>query len=183
MTVFDTTGPENTEKTLQLAYARARELGLEEIVVATAKGATAARALEICQGLRVVAVTYHAGFSKPFKTVMPANVRRELTEKGAVVVGGSHALSGIERSVAGKFGGIYPALLVAEALRLFGQGVKVAVEIAVMAADAGVLSGKDIVSVGGTGRGADAALVVAPAHQNTFFDLRVREVICKPRDF
>jgi hypothetical protein len=79
--------------------------------------------------------------------------------------------------------GVYPQLLIADSLRLFGQGTKVAVEIAVMAADAGALSGKDIVSIGGSGRGADTALVLKPAHQNSFFELRIREVICKPRDF
>ena len=183
MTAFETAGRVNTEQTLRLAFERAQALGLSEIVVATSKGGTAYKALEICPGLKVVAVTYHAGFKEPFQPVMSLDVRQDLTAKGVVVVGGSHALSGIERSVAGKFQGIYPALLIAEALRLFGQGVKVAVEIAVMAADAGVLSGADIASVGGTGRGADAALIVAPAHQNNFFDLKVREVICKPRDF
>jgi hypothetical protein len=71
----------------------------------------------------------------------------------------------------------------ADTLRLFGQGVKVAVEVAVMAADAGALSGNDIISVGGSGRGADAALVLKPAHQNNFFDMRIREVVCKPRSF
>jgi hypothetical protein len=52
-----------------------------------------------------------------------------------------------------------------------------------MAADAGTLSGEDIVSIGGSGSGADAALILKPAHQNTFFDLRIREVVCKPRNF
>jgi hypothetical protein len=99
------------------------------------------------------------------------------------VVTASHALSGIERSVAAKHSGVYPQLLIADSLRLFGQGTKVAVEIAVMAADAGALSGQDIVSIGGSGRGADTALVLKPAHQNNFFDMRIREVICKPRDF
>lgn len=183
MTVFETAGRDNTDETLRLSFARGRELGLSEVVVASSKGDTAIKALEIFEGFRVVAVTYHAGFTKPFQAVMPVEVRRELTERGATVVGGSHALSGIERSVAGKFGGIYPALIVAEALRLFGQGVKVAVEVAVMAADAGALSGADVVAIGGTGRGADGALIVAPAHQNNFFDLKVREVVCKPRDF
>jgi hypothetical protein len=59
----------------------------------------------------------------------------------------------------------------------------VAVEIAVMAADAGALSGEDIVAIGGSGRGADTALIIKPAHQNNFFDLKIREVICKPREF
>ena len=52
-----------------------------------------------------------------------------------------------------------------------------------IAADAGALSGMDIISIGGSGRGADSALVLKPAHQNTFFDMRIREIICKPRQF
>ena len=58
-----------------------------------------------------------------------------------------------------------------------------AVEVAVMAADAGALSGNDIVSIGGSGSGADAALILKPAHQNNFSDMRVREIVCKPRSF
>ena len=79
--------------------------------------------------------------------------------------------------------GIYPVLLIADTLRLFGQGTKVAVEVAIMAADAGALSGNDIVSIGGSGSGADAALILKPAHQNNFFDMRIREIVCKPRSF
>jgi hypothetical protein len=52
-----------------------------------------------------------------------------------------------------------------------------------MAADAGALSGNDIIAIGGSGHGADTALVLKPAHQNNFFDLRIREIICKPRSF
>jgi len=85
--------------------------------------------------------------------------------------------------VAGKFGGIYPARIVAEALRLFGQGAKVAVEVAVMAADAGALSGTGVVATGGTGRSADGALIATPAHQNNFFDLKLRGAVCKLREF
>jgi len=40
-----------------------------------------------------------------------------------------------------------------------------------------------IISIGGSGNGADAASVLKPAHQNNFFDLRIREIICKPRLF
>ena len=103
--------------------------------------------------------------------------------KASAVISSSHALSGVERSVAQKYSGAYPVLLIADTLRLFGQGTKVAVEVAVMAADAGALTGDDIISIGGSGGGADAALVLKPAHQNNFFDLRIREIICKPRQF
>lgn len=181
--LFDRAGQENTEKTLRLAFDRAVDLGLTEAVVASSKGKTAEKALEIFKGLQVTVVTYHCGFKQPFENVMPVEVRRDLEARGARVVSGSHALSGIERSVAQKHGGLYPALIMAETLRLFGQGTKVAVEIAIMAADAGVLSGHDIVAIGGTGRGADAALILKPAHQNNLFDMRIREVVCKPRAF
>jgi hypothetical protein len=180
---FEKPGKQNTEQTLTLAAARARELGIAEAVLATSKGDTAYRALEILKGIRIVVVTYHCGFKEPFKNVMPENVRGELQRQGVTVVTASHSLSGIERSVAARHSGVYPVLLMADTLKLLGQGTKVAVEVAVMAADAGALSGADIVSIGGSGRGADTALVLKPAHQNNFFELRVREIICKPREF
>jgi hypothetical protein len=139
--------------------------------------------LEIFKDFKVTVVTYHAGFRKPFEKIMPDDVRKDLEKQGATVVSASHALSGVERSILKKFSGLYPALLMAEVLRLFGQGTKVAVEISIMAADAGALTGNDIVSIGGTGRGADTALVLKPANQSDLFDMRIREIICKPREF
>ncbi|AOY59836.1 pyruvate kinase alpha/beta domain-containing protein [Desulfococcus multivorans] len=180
---FDRPGRENTDRTLELAYERGKALGIEEMVVASTKGETGFKALEIFKGFKVVVVTYHCGFKEPFKSIMPADVKKSLIQKGAVVVAATHALSGVERAVANKHSGIYPALLIADTLRLFGQGVKVAVEVSIMAADAGALSGGDIVAVGGTGKGADAAVVLKPANQSDMFDIRIREVICKPRDF
>jgi hypothetical protein len=180
---FNKPGKDNTEQTLKFAFERAKELGLNEVVVASSKGDTAYKVLEIFNGFQITVVTYHSGFKEPFKQLMSDDVRKDLDSKISKVVAASHALSGIERSVAQKHSGIYPVLLIADTLRLLGQGTKVAVEVAVMAADAGALTGNDIISIGGTGRGADTALVVKPAHQNNFFDLRIREVICKPRIF
>lgn len=180
---FDTPGKVNTEETLKQAYARGKELGLNEVVVASTKGDTAYRVLEVFKGFKVIVVTYHSGFREPFKNEMPDEIRKDLQKKNAVVVAATHALSGVERSVAKKYGGSYPALLIADTLRLFGQGTKVAVEISIMAADSGNLSGNDIVSIGGSGRGADAALILKPANQSDLFDMRIREIICKPREF
>ena len=180
---FSKPGKDNTEQTLRLAFERAKELGLNEMVVASSKGDTAYKALEIFDGFRITVVTYHSGFNEPFKNVMSEEIRQDLESKTARVISASHALSGIERSVAQKYSGIYPVLMVADTLRLLGQGTKVAVEVAVMAADAGSLTGNDIISIGGTGRGADTALVIKPAHQNNFFELKIREIICKPRSF
>jgi hypothetical protein len=93
---FDKPGKDNTYQTLTLAAERGKELGMEEVVVASSSGKTAYKAMQLF---------------------------------------------------------------------------------------AGALSGADIISIGGSGRGADAALVLKPAHQNNFFDLRIREIICKPRVF
>jgi hypothetical protein len=63
------------------------------------------------------------------------------------------------------------------------EGTKVCLEITVMAADAGLISAdRPVVAIAGTGKGADTALVVQPAHSNSFFDLYVREVIAKPSE-
>jgi hypothetical protein len=93
-------------------------------------------------------------------------------------------MAGLDRACRIKFGGVYPAEIVASALRILGQGLKVCVEVSVMALDAGLIpSGVDIISLGGTGEGLDTAAVIRPAHSQNFFDTRVREIICKPREF
>jgi hypothetical protein len=180
---FDKPGQVNTDETLKSAAKRSKELGINEVVVASSSGETAYKAMKAFEGCRLTVVTYHCGFKEPFKNKMAESVRVELEDRGVRVIAGIHALSGLERSIAKKHSGSYPVLLIADTLRLFGQGTKVAVEVAVMAADAGALSGEDIISIGGSSRGADAALVLKPAHQNNFFDLRVREIICKPKFF
>ena len=66
--------------------------------------------------------------------------------------------------------------------RLIGKGYKVAIEITLMAADAGLISpDEEVIAIAGTGRGADTAIVVKPAHAHDAFSLRVKEIICKPR--
>ena len=166
---FDQPGRENTEQTLTLAYERGKDLGLNEVVLATSTGDTAHKAAEIFSGFKIVAITYHGGFRKAFENVMKADVRKDLESKGVIVHAATHALSGVERSIAKKYQGLYPALLIADTLKRFGQGTKVAVEVAMMATDGGLLTGNDIVSIGGTGRGADTAWVLAPMNQNHFF--------------
>ena len=180
---FDKPGRDNTDKTIELAYARAISLGIDEVVVASSKGYTAHKALAVFKGFKVVVVTYHNGFKEPFKSIMPASVRMDLEKSGATVISATHALSGVERSLFNKYSGAYPVLIIADTLRLFGQGIKVAVEVAIMATDGGALSGKDIVSIGGTGKGADAALILKPANQSHLFEMRIREVVCKPSSF
>ncbi len=180
MKTFDSPGPGNTDECIRLAYNRAKELELKEVVVATNKGSTAMKVLNTFQGFKIIVVNHHAGFRESWKVELPDDIRKELEDKGAEVIIASHALSGIERAFRSKFQGLYPSELVAEVLRLFGQGTKVCVEIALMAADAGALSGDTVMTIGGTGTGVDTAIVLTPVHQKNFLDMKIHEIVCKP---
>ncbi len=180
---FDNPGSINTEQTLKISYNRAKELGIKEVVVASTSGETALRALDIFDGFKITAVTYHCGFKESFQNVMVNSMKKKLEQQGVKVISATHALSGVERAIAKKHLGVYPVLIIADTLKLFGQGTKVAVEISIMAADAGALSGNDIISIGGSSKGADAALVIKPVNQSCLFDMKIREIICKPRFF
>jgi len=181
--LFEQGGPANSDETITAAVQRAVELGISHLVVASTTGDTAEQLREAVgdRDMHVTCVTYHAGFRSGDET-MPEARRQELREMGIDVVIASHALSGIERSIKDKFGAIGPVELMAHAFRLFGQGIKVAIEVAVMAADAACApTSDDIIALGGSGKGCDAAIVVRAAHQNNFFDLRVREIIAMVR--
>lgn len=176
---FANKGPENTGATVEQAVKRARELGIEYIVVASNSGDTAEKFLG--QGLQIICVTHQIGFRNPGEDEMDPEKRRELEEKGVRVLTTTHLLGGVGRAVRSKFGGLYPGEMVAHTLRMLGQGVKVALEISVMALDSGLIPhGEDIIAVGGAGRGADTAVVIRPEHSQNIFASRIKEIICKP---
>ena len=180
---FDGTGKENTKQTAALAAKRAKELEISEFVVASNEGPSAWALIDALQGngIGVIVVTHVAGFREPFTMEMEAAEAEKLSATGAKVVTATHALSGVERAFTNKRQGTWPALIIADTLRLFGQGMKVAVECAIMAADAGAISGRRIISIGGSGRGADTAIVLTPGHATSLFDqVKIHEIICKP---
>jgi hypothetical protein len=172
-------GMECTEKTVELAAAAAREKGIRYIVVASNTGKTAE--YFVGKELEVVCVTHVNGFRSPGENEMREEDRQGLIQKNIKVVTATHVLSGAERALSGKFAGVYPVEIMANTLRMLGQGVKVCVEIAVMALDAGLIPyGERIIAVGGTGRGADTAVVIKPAHAMDILSTRIEEIICKP---
>lgn len=180
---FDKYGISATEKTLELAKERFDELGLKKVLIATSEGVTTVKALKYWPGEQIVAVTSMYGFLKPGEPRMTEENRKILTQAGVTIVHNTHVLAGIDRSINRLWGGITPIQLMAQCYKLIGEGTKVCVEIAVMAADAGACRvDEDVMTIGGTGRGADTAIVLRPAHSNTFFDMRFREIVCMPSD-
>jgi hypothetical protein len=178
-------GEENTDKTLSLAKQRAEELGIKTIVVASTVGGTAVKAVSIFKGYKVIVVTHVAGFREANTQEFTEENRKIVESKGGIILTTAHAFGGIHRALSNT---VPPAPssaigdIVAMTLRMFGQGMKVACEIASMATDAALVrTDEEIIAIGGTGRGADTALVLQPEYTHRFFNLRVKEIICKPR--
>jgi len=182
---FERPGRENTDAVVRAVKRRVKDLGIKYVIVASDSGETALKFLEALKEMNVtlISVAEHAGYAGGDEMSIKPEIRKELEEKGVKVLVCSHALSGVERSITRKFGGISRVEMIAHTLRLFGtEGLKVAVEIAIMAADAGLIpTDTEVISVGGSGGGADTALVLKAAHMNNFFDLEIREIIAKPR--
>jgi hypothetical protein len=173
-------GPDNTAGTIERAVRRAGQLGIQRFVVASNTGATARLLHQAAPaGSRIVCVTHSVGFRKPGEDELSVAARQELREAGVTVLTTTHFLAGVDRALRFLQGGLHPAEIVALSLRILGQGLKVAVEIATMATDAGLLPpGEAVLALGGTGHGADTALVVRPAHGQSFFETRVVELVC-----
>lgn len=179
---FEKPGKQNTDRTLQVARRRADELGIRTVLVASTLGDTGVKVAQQFGGYEVVVVTHAAGFRGPNTQELTEENRAAIEAAGARILTCQHALGGVGRAVRNKWGTYQLDEIVAQTLRVFGEGMKVCVEIALMAADAGLVRvGEPCVAIAGTGRGADTAVVLVPANVPQFFDLRVMEVLVKPR--
>lgn len=179
---FTESGRANTEKTLEMAKKRAEQLGVKTIVVASTSGETGAKAVQLLANHKVVVVTHATGFPAPDAQELTPENRAKIMGKGGLILTATHAFGGVGRAVRRRFNTYQVDDIMAQTLRVFGQGAKVACEIVLMAADAGLIrTDEEVISIGGTGSGADTALVIKPAHTHDFFELKVREVLCKPR--
>jgi hypothetical protein len=181
ITYFDRPGEQNTDETLKLAKIRAEELDIRDIVVASTTGETGIKVSEAFCGFNVVVVSHMTGFKEPEEQQMPEENRRKIEANGAKVLTAMHTFSGVERAIRNKFATAYPAEIMAQTLRIFGEGTKAAIEVVVMAADAGLIPvSRDVIAMAGTGKGVDTALVLRPKNSTQIFDLSVKEIIAKP---
>ena len=155
---FEERGQANTERTLKLASARAREAGIKDIALASTRGYAASKALEICPDLDLVAV----GIGR---SSFPAEQAERFQQTGKLIF-------------AREVNYTYPEEM-KSAFRRFGQGMKVAVEVVVCAVQAGLIEeGERVIGIGGSSRGADTALVIDAAWD--FAGVHISEIICQP---
>lgn len=181
ITYFKKPGKENTDKTIEIALDYAKKNNIKKIVVATYSGHTPMKIREKDKNIGIIAVTLHAGTKKERKEAWENNLEK-LKSNGIECYRGTQVLSGVERAMHERYGGSFPLMIFVDALKLFSEGVKVCVEITLMAADAGLVSPEeDIVAIAGTGGGCDTALLVQPNYTTKVFDLGIKEIICMPK--
>jgi len=178
---FSNPGEVNSAQTLEAAKERAEELGIKDVVVASTRGSTGLLAVDLFKGYNVVVVSHVSGMKDPNINELDDAMAERIRSYGGKIVTAAHTFSGVNRAIQAKFNTMYPAGIVAQTLRLFGQGMKVVVEITTMAADAGAIpTGKDVIAIAGSGKGADTAVVIKSASSHNLFDVVVREIIAKP---
>jgi hypothetical protein len=181
---FEKPGRENTSACLEVVRRSLDEDGYTHIVIATTTGETAMLFSEALKGrgVNLVAVTHSSGFKELNIHEMPLNIREAIESNNAKVYTGSMLTHSIETAFSSKFNGLYPTIIVAQALRRFGEGAKVCCEIVMMAVDAGLIpEGEEVLAVAGTARGADSVMVLRSAASKRFLDLKVLEILAKPR--
>lgn len=178
---FDTPGKKNTDDVMEIVKTRAKELNIKTVVVASYRGYTAEKAVRALDGMRIVIVS---GFSHPNMEKLKESFsegNESLIRNKASVLIATHLFSGMSRAIRKKYDSSSPEEIVAQALRMVSVGVKVGIESTIMAADAGLVrTDEDVIAIGGTRSGADAAIVVRPVNSQDLFDLKVKEILCKP---
>lgn len=157
---------------------------IKHIIAATTEGATGVAVVRAFKDSKVIIVSHQTGFVEPNENELREDNRLEIIKEGAQLLTATHALAGVPRGIRREFGTWQATEIIAVAYRTFGQGTKVCAEIAMMAADAGLIRvDSDVVCIAGSGRGADTAWIVHPANTHTFSKLRMRACICKPMKF
>jgi hypothetical protein len=161
---FEAPGEENTAAVLTSAKARAQELGIKHILIPSIRGDSAEKALDFFANTNVTLF---------FVGTDPARFSPETKQHIAD--------SGFKLVFYKQVDYQYPDE-VKNAFRRFGQGTKVAVEVTLIATQEEIIEqGAEVVALGGSSKGFDTALVIKAATSDEFYELEIREILCKPR--
>lgn len=202
---FEKKGVDNTERLLQIVKTKVMEKGVKHVVVASTRGEAGVKAAEVFKGtgINVVVVTHQTGHIGPGIQQLTEENRKKLEKLGVKIVTGTDALTGgVGLGISYRAPPVQPnedqmkdirttlsfvrstppvETIIASTLRLFCEGMKVAVEIVLMAADAYAIPiDKDVIAVAGTSAGADTAILIRPANTINFTQMDLHEVIAKP---
>lgn len=173
---FEKPGKDNTGEVIQMVLERAASREIKKIVVASTRGNTAKSFSNAVQGKKIglVIVPWQFGF-KEKENPFPKSLVDELRGKGQVVHFGTMLFH------TNELYGMNTPQVMANLLRVLGQGIKVCIEILMMACDGGCIeAGEKVIAVAGTASGSDTAVVATAAPSTRLTSLRIHEIICKP---
>jgi hypothetical protein len=175
---------ESTKNILEAAFTYARENHVGHVIVASTTGETARMLLDPFPrgSCNIVVVTHNTGFKDPGVQEFPETLRDEMAARGIKVLTGTMVLGSLGTAIRGLTG-YSEQDLIANTLRMLCQGAKVCAEITAMACDAGLVPPSDVIAVAGTRQGADTACLMRADSSNRFFNIKVREILAKPKEF
>jgi len=161
-------GPENTGDVLKAVAKRLEGGDIDTVVIASMSGRTGVKFAEALKSkANVVAVSHEE---------MDSKLKGSIVKMGGVAADKTHLpLNGKSMDE------------IRDTFYTLGQGFKVAVEVILIAADKGLIKPyKDVIGVGGTGGGADTAMVARATSTKEIFSedarkkLEIREIIAMP---
>ncbi len=159
-------------------------LGIKDILVASTGGFTAEEAIKAFDPTEynLVIITHSYGFRSEIDQEFSGKIRKLLENKGVKVFSGTHVYSGIGPGFYNEWNHMDLPNIFAKSIRkLFSDGVKVCHEITLMAADSGLVKiGNDVISIGGTGRGADTVCWITAQSSRNFLKARIKAILAKP---
>lgn len=164
---------DHTDDVLEIGLSRFQQGGIEKIILASTFGTTALKAAETFEplGVKLLIVGEILKEGKSPK----GEICQQLESKGHRVIWGTTLgeISTLHQGTSRN--------TVTETFYRLGQGFKVACEIILMADSQGYLDlGQKVLSMAGTHRGADTAIVASAASFSQFEDFKVHEILCKP---
>jgi len=178
---FDAPGEANTAHCLNVAKTEAEENGYKNIIVASTTGETGAIFAEAFKSVdaNLMIVTYA---DDKGESAIPEKTRNKILDSGATIFNAPPISLSIDRSFGEEYGEQRPSQIVHDTLLWFGQGMAACCKCVMSATDGGLLQeGMEVVAVAGTLKGADTVAVVKAASSKRFRELKVLEILAKPR--
>jgi hypothetical protein len=191
---FANYGAENTGEVIEAVAERLREGDIKSVVVASSTGGTAVKVAQGINGLAEVICVSDPPWAVGRFSEAPgisAENKARLESFGVEIIDYMPYASVAYSWQASEnvYGALDLLVLVFDAFRMVGgNGLKVAIEVGLMATNAGkVKAGEDVIAVGGTESGADTAIVLKAAFSSNIFSKdpserpEVREILAMPR--
>lgn len=187
---FDEPGKGNTQWVIEAVSQRLKLGGIKKVIIASTSGKTAVEFARSLKDKAELVCVSEAPYRREWGEQWPClkqTFRRELEKLGVAIVDNAPYVLHSSVLEAAKWPNTSPEQLVKETLYSFGQGMKVAVEVALTAVSCGYVTPyEDVIGVGGSSKGADTAIVLRATYPASLFDkdpakrLEVREVIAMP---